>query len=37
MKEVGKGKKKEIGKTVDRTDGEKRKKERNKYYKIYLG
>ena len=37
MKEVGKGKKKEIGKTLDRTDGKKRKKERNKYYKIYLG
>lgn len=37
MKEVGKGKKKETGKTLDRTDGKKRKKERNKYYKIYLG
>lgn len=29
MKEVGKGKKKEIGKTLDRTDGEK-KEEREK-------
>jgi len=29
MKEVGKGKKKEIGKTLDRTDG-KKKEEREK-------